>query len=431
MTTDVARPRPFFGPIPVVFLGLALLGGGVFAWGALDVESSARAWRSFLQNWLLWAALAQGAITFSCAIRLTNGRWAGPIHRIADSIGACVPISLALYFVLWAGRHQLFEWVETPVAGKEWWYNESFLFTRDVAGLFWMVGMTGLYLYMTIRPMLGAARESTNGWQGGLVQRWTAGWRGEDVERSLADRRLRKLAAPMAMSFGLVYSMLAVDMVMALAPHWVSTMFPAYYAWGGFLSAVALTTLISLVMSKSPELKGEITESRRHDLGKMLFGFCIFWMYLFWSQYIVIWYGNIPEETSFVQARLGTQFLQDEWYMAGFWTRIAQPYVKITLTAWVCCWLIPFWVLLGAKPKKTPAILGSVSVIILIGFWIERFILVTPSIVPPDAVLQGAPIHLFGLIEIGTSIGFIGLFGLGFLAFARGFPGALAQRKGS
>jgi hypothetical protein len=430
LSTDVARPRPFFGPVTVVFLGLAVLGGAVFAWGALGADSG-RAWRAFLQNWLLWAALAQGAIAFSCGIRLTNGHWAGPIHRIADSIGACAPITLGLYFVVWAGRHQLFEWVETPIAGKEWWYNESFLFTRDVMGLFWMVALTSVYLYMTVRPMLGAARESTGGWQGGLVQRWTAGWRGEETERSLAERRLRKLAAPMAMSFALVYSMLAVDMVMALSPHWVSTMFPAYYAWGGFLSAVALTTVIALLMRNTPELKGEVTESRRHDLGKMIFAFSIFWMYLFWSQYIVIWYGNIPEETSYIQARLGTQFLQDTWYMTDFWTRIAEPYVKITLSAWLCLWFIPFWVLLGAKPKKTPAILGTIATIVLIGFWIERFILVTPSIVPPEEVLRGTPITLVGLIEIGTSIGFIGLYGLGFLAFARGFPGAVAQRKGS
>jgi len=431
LTTDVARPRPFFGPIPVVFAALVLLGGGVFVWGAMGAEeSSARAWRSFLQNWLLWAALAQGALVFSAAIRLTNGRWAGPVHRIADSIGACVPLTLGLYFVLWAGRHQLFEWIETPVASKEWWFNEPFLFARDVGGLLWMTIMSLAYLYMTVRPMLGEVRESTSGWQGSLVRQWTSGWRGDEAERSLAERRLRKFSAPLVMSFGLTYSLLAVDMVMALAPHWVSTLFPAYYAWGGFLSAVCLTTLISLLMRNAPELKGEITESRRHDLGKMVFAFSIFWMYLFWSQYIVICYGNIPEETSFVQARLGTQFLQDTWYMGGFWERLAEPYAKITLFAWLCCWVVPFWVLLGAKPKKTPAILGSVATIVLIGFWVERFILVTPSLVPPAAVLGGAPIHLIGVIEIGTSLGFIGLFGLAFLAFARGFPGVLAPRKG-
>jgi hypothetical protein len=124
----------------------------------------------------------------------------------------------------------------------------------------------------------------------------------------------------LALSYALVYSLLAVDMIMSLAPHWVSTMFPAYYAWGGFLSAVSLATLICLLLRNSEGLRGEVTPNRMHDLGKMIFAFSIFWMYLFWSQYLVIWYGNVPEETGFVVARLGSQFIQDTWYLQGFWT---------------------------------------------------------------------------------------------------------------
>jgi hypothetical protein len=124
-------------------------------------------------------------------------------------------------------------------------------------------------------------------------------------------------------------------MIMSLAAEWVSTMFPAYYAWGGFLSAISMTTLICLVMRNSKELSGEITTSRMHDLGKMVFAFSIFWMYLFWSQYFVIWYANIPEETGFIVNRLGTEFVQDTWYFAGYFTRLAEPYVHVTLAAWI------------------------------------------------------------------------------------------------
>jgi hypothetical protein len=186
-----------------------------------------------------------------------------------------------------------------------------------------------------------------------------------------------------------------------------------------------MTALLSLILRNSRELTGEVTESRRHDLGKMVFAFSIFWMYLFWSQYLVIWYGNIPEETGFIAARLGTQFLQDTWYLTGFWTRIAEPYVQITLTAWFLCWVIPFWVLLGQKPKKTPIILGAVAGGSLLGFWIERYILVTPSLVSPEQVLAGAPVTPFGGIELGILAGFIGLFFLCFLVFGWVFPGAL------
>jgi hypothetical protein len=216
---------------------------------------------------------------------------------------------------------------------------------------------------------------------------------------------------------------------MSLSPHWISTMFPAYYAWGGFLSAVSLTALVALLLRNGEQLRGEITVPRMHDMGKMIFAFSIFWMYLFWSQYLVIWYGNIPEETGFLLARLGSQFLQDTWYLEGFWARISEPYAKVTLFAWILLWVLPFWVLLGQRPKKTPVILGSIATGSVFGFWIERYVLVTPSLVTPEDVLAGAPITPLGLIEIGIGLGFLGLFFLCFLAFSRAFPGVLPSRS--
>ncbi len=427
MSTDLAQPRPLPRTPATIFGLLAVVGVATFVYGlSLDAE---RTYRVYLHNWLLWAALSQGALVLSSAMRLTNANWQGPIHRLVDSMGAYVPLSLVLFIVIYLGRHELFEWTLHPVHGKEWWYSVGFTFTRDTLALAWMTCLTLLYLYFSVRPMLGEAREKATGWQLGIYQRWSAGWRGEPAERELAERRLRKLAAVLALSYTLVYSLIAVDMIMSLSPHWVSTMFPAYYAWGGFLSAISLCALLCLLMRSSEGLSGQITRSRMHDLGKMIFAFSIFWMYLFWSQYLVIWYGNIPEETGFMVARLGSQFVQDTWYMQGFWARISEPYARITLLAWILLWVIPFWVLLGARPKKTPAILGTVACGSLLGFWIERYVLVTPSLVSPEAVLEGAPITLLGGIEIGIALGFIGLFFLCFLSFGKMFPGVLPAQQ--
>jgi len=429
MSYDQAEPRSLPTVPFAVFAVLALIGAVAFIVGATssDADTVDRTYRSFLHNWLLWAALSQGALVVSAAIRLTNGRWAGPIHRIFDCLAAFVPLSMVLFIVVYMGRYSLFEWMHHPIHGKEWWFTESFTFTRDFIALGWMTLLSCGYLYMTVRPMLGQTRATTSGWKAGVIKRWTAGWRGEAEERDLAERRLRKASAVLALSYAFAFSLIAVDMIMSLAPEWVSTLFPAYYAWGGFLSAISLTAFLSIILRNSDELRGQVTENRRHDLGKMIFAFSIFWMYLFWSQYLVIWYGNIPEETGFVGARLGSQFLSDTWYLTGFWTRIAEPYARITLTAWFLCWVIPFWMLLGQKPKKTPSILASVALLSLFGFWIERFILITPSLVKPADVLAGAPIHLFGVIEIALSAGFVGLFFICFLLFARWFPGAMPR----
>src|SRR5262249_52252309 len=131
----------------------------------------------------------------------------------------------------------------------------------------------------------------------------------------------------------------------------------------------------------------------------------------------------------FIVHRLGTQFVQDTWYFAGFWTRLAEPYVYVSLTVWFLIWVIPFWVLLGQKPKMTPAILGPVAAGSLLGFYLERYILVTPSLIPPGAILAGAKITPFAPIEIGVAVGFVGLFFLCFLSFAKVFPGALPAKS--
>ena len=238
------------------------------------------------------------------------------------------------------------------------------------------------------------------------------------------------MAAVVALSYALSYSLIAIDFIMSLSPEWVSTMFPAFYAWGGFLSAISMLTIISLVLRNSPDVAaGFLTTNRMHDLGKLIFAFSIFWMYLFWSQYLVIWYANIPEETGFISARLGTQFLQDTWYMGGFWTRIAEPYVAWTLAAWLLIWVFPFWVLLGQRPKKTVGILGTIAVGSVLGFWLERYVLVTPSLIRPSAVLDGAAVTPLGLTELGIGAGFLGLFFLSFLAFGRVFPGVIPARR--
>jgi hypothetical protein len=428
---DVATPGSL-PKVPAAIFGALVVVGAVtliFGVASSDAELANRTYRVFLHNWLLWAVLSNGALVLSAGMRLTNANWQGPIQRVADSMGAYLPASLLLFSVIYFGRHHLFEWVEHPIHGKEFWFEPSFTFTRDVIALLWITFVSIFYQYLSIRPMLGRARETATGLRGAIYQRWTAGWRGEEREREIATRRARKLAAVLALSYAICYSLIGIDMIMSLAAEWVSTMFPAYYAWGGFLSAISMTTVICLVMRNSSALSGQITTSRIHDLGKMVFAFSIFWMYLFWSQYFVIWYANIPEETGFIVNRLGSEFLQDTWYFAGYFTRLAEPYVHVTLAAWFLIWVIPFWVLLGAQPKKTPAILGTVAAGSLLGFYLERYILVTPSLIPAKAVLAGAPVTPFGAVELGIAAGFVGLFFICFLGFAKVFPGTLSAKS--
>ncbi|HYB12026.1 MAG TPA: hypothetical protein VEG67_01065, partial [Myxococcota bacterium] len=202
---------------------------------------------------------------------------------------------------------------------------------------------------------------------------------------------------------------------------WSANLFGAYFTWGAFLTAISATALLSVLHRNAPGLEGEITKARMHDQGKMIFAFSIFWMYLFWAQYLVTWYGNLPEETQFFSARLGPQFLTEQGYFAWYWNfsfarMTASPYGWLSMVVWACCWIIPFWVLLGQRPKKTPAILGGVGLVVVLGFWLERNLLVWPSLAPHDGSSWVGP------IQFGIAAGFLGAFSLVYLLFTRVFP---------
>jgi hypothetical protein len=418
------------GPIPRAALGasLVLLALGVVAFLlGLSADADA-AWRAFHVNYLFYGALAQGAVCVACAFVIIGARWPGPVRRIAESLGAWVPVTFVLFLVGWLGRKSIYApWLGHPPAGKEAWLDPTRLFWTDFAILGWLTLLTLAFLYHSVRPTLGGHVQPASGPAAGLFRRSTAGWRGEAEERARCERVCKVLAPILCLSYAFGFTFIAFDQVMSLTPTWYSNLFGAYFAWGGFLSGVAATALLAVLHRRAPGLEGEITRARLHDLGKMIFAFSIFWMYLFFSQYLVIWYGNLPEETQFLEARLGSQFvvdksginvlhLADTWDLRLFAERLREPYVKVTLLVWACCWIVPFWVLLGQRPKRTPAILGAVAAVVLFGFWLERNVLVWPSLVPSDSFA------FLGVIQLGIAAGFLGAFALVFLLFTRVFP---------
>ena len=406
--------------------GLATLAGALVAVGALAfvaglAKDPASAWRAFHVNYLFFAGLAQGGAVVSCMLVTVGAQWPGPVRRIAEGLAAWVPISFALGVFDLLGRYHIYPWIAEPIASKANWLNVPRMAAMDLAILGILAVVTTLYLYHSVRPTLYGVAATAQGRARSMFERWTAGWRGdaEELERSAA--ATRRIAPGLILLFAFGFSFLAFDQVMSLTPTWYANLFGAYFTWGAFLSAISATALLSVLHRNAPGLQGEITKARMHDLGKMIFAFSIFWMYLFWSQYLVTWYGNLPEETQFFAARLGPQFLTEQgnvgWYWNFSFERMnAAPYGWLSMVVWACCWIIPFWVLLGERPKKTPVILGGVGFVVVLGFWLERNLLVWPSLAPSDGGSWVGP------IQFGIALGFVGAFSLVYLAFTRVFP---------
>jgi hypothetical protein len=357
-----------------------------------------RAWHAYLVNWLWAYSIAQGAVLLAVIVSITKGLWSRPIRRIALSFVAYLPIGFVLLIPIYFGAHHILPWIEEPVAGKEAYLNMPFMVARQVVSLAILVVVSWLFAYWSLRPDVGLLRADTTGRLRGLYDRLARGWQGQELEERIADRRLGVIGPVFAILYAIAMSFLAFDFVMSLEPHWLSTLIGPYFFMAALLGGIAATAILTTLYMRTLRLEPVILPNHFHDLGKLTFAFCIFWAYLFFSQFIIIWYGNLPHEQAFIIHRFGT------------------PYKTIAQLVFLGLFVIPFGGLLGVTPKKRPEILSIFAGIVLVGLWLERYLLIYPSL---HMGVDSVPL---GWQEIGMGLGFTGLLITSVLFFATRFP---------
>jgi hypothetical protein len=274
-----------------------------------------------------------------------------------------------------------------------------FLVSRQLVTLAVMFVLSLVFAYWSLRPDIGLARDATTGRLRGLYDRMTTNWRGQEVEEAIAHKRLAVLGPILCLTYAVTMSIIVYDWVMSLEPEWFSTLLGPYFFMAAFLGGIALTAVTTVVYTKVLGVRDTVVQpSQFHDLGKLTFAFCVFWAYLFFSQFIVIWYGLLPVEQSFVIHRF------------------TAPYKYVALAVFAGLWVLPFFGLLAVKPKKTPHILATFGCIILTALWLERYMLVYPSL---HMGVDNLPL---GWQEIGIALLFAGLLITAMMAFATRFP---------
>jgi hypothetical protein len=382
------------GGLLVVGLVLAVGGLGLFAVQLMG-DDPARAWRMFLVNFVFFTGLASGAVMFAATQKITKGVWAGPVIRFAEAAVAFLPLAVILFLLLWLGRDHLFPWIEHPTPARGRWLTVSWVFWRDLVALLLVEGLAIAFVLTELKPDVYALRDQAGGWRRGLYQRILGDYDGSPAALAAVERRLTILAPILIIAWAYAFSLLAFDLIMSLAPYWVSNLFGAYYFMGSFLTGLTMLALMMLYWRKRLGLENIIGRQQFHDLGKLIFGFTVFWAYLTYSQVLVIWYGNLPEETAFLF-----------WRIFGEWRPVA-------LLVGAMVFAIPFWGLIWVKSKTTPLTFGLFALISCAGMWLEKYVQVVPS--------YGAR-ETLGLPAVLITLGFVGLFLLSYGAFARMFP---------
>ena len=355
----------------------AILGGIVLVLGVIGRHPE-RTWWAYQTNFVFWVGLAQGMVVFAATQKLAKGHWSGVIIRFAEAGAAFTTVAVVLFIGLIIGRQYIFTWIHEPRPEVGWWLTSKWFFVRNGAILVALSWLSWRFVRHDTAPDV---RELA----------------GETVVRTEDAPRISREAAFLILAYAFGYSLLGYDLIMSLSTKWVSNLFGGFYFMGSFLAGLMALAILSIVLRRTMGLAGVYTSRQQHDLGKLCFGFTVFWAYLMWSQFLVIWYGNLPEETYFIFYRL-----------YGVWRPVG-------IAVFLLVFLIPFVGLLGVKPKLFAPTMVGFALVSLVGIWLERYLEVVP------AINHGAG-PAIGLPEIGVTLFFGGLFFMSWAWFASRYP---------
>ena len=392
----IDRPTP---PIlRTIALILAVLGLVVFVIG-LFVDPD-RVWHSLLVNWLYFTSISSAGVMFVAVQRITTARWSRPIIRFLEGYVAFLPVAFVLMLVLLVGRHHIFWWSnQVPeIPEKRIWLNPPFFLTRVIVVYLIITLLSVRYIYLSVRLDVGILPEAGAKWARGLRERMRKGFKDERRELHTTHSIQGRLAVFLGFAFVFGWILLAWDFSMSLDPHFQSTMYGWWFFMGGWVAALASWTLIVMAWRRYLGRYDLIQDKHFHDLGKLCFAFTAFWGYLTFGQYLVIWYGNLGEETHWMRLRL-----IEGWRIP-------------TLITVALMFVLPFFGLLSRAAKvflPTMVLFASSTVL---GLWLHRYLEVYPSIY---GVVANIPL---GIWEIGVTAGLLGIWGFCYLSFMDAFP---------
>ena len=378
----------------ILWVILIVVGFGTFIYGIV-AWNPARAWQAYLINFLLWSAIAQGGLLFSTIMTTTRARWSGPFSGLSEAFAGFFPVSFVLFLILFLGPSYVFPWSHGhDLHGKEVWLNIPFVFGRNAFGLLLLYGLGFAYLYQALKLKIEAGQTK------GVVRNIYNRLRGEqpiDGEKVLRRKRLYSILYMLA--FALVLSLIGYDLVMAADPHWISTLFGAYTFVKAIYVGLGALIITAAFLHLNPRNEFHVESNQFHDIGKLFFAFCLLWADFFYVHLVVIWYGNIPEETAYMIERI----TQVPWrYLAWFVFAIS--------------FVLPFFILLNKKVKTMPKFMIVLSVVIIAGIWLEHLLLLGPAL---SHAAHGLPL---GVADLLITIGFLGLMLLAVGYFLRQFP---------
>jgi hypothetical protein len=368
--TDVTIPKTsLLAKLPLIGAVLAVVGLGATV-GLGMGEHKARALFSYLFAYEYALSIALGALGFVLIQHAVRAGWSTVVRRIAETLMLSLPLFAVLFIPIAAfGLHTLFPWTHETDAileRKRWWLTDGGFLTR--AGIYFLIwGFLAYFMYS----------RSTK--QDDLPE--------GSPERDKISRSMWGVAALGLFLYVLTLTGQSIDWLKSLTPHWYSTMWGVYYFAGAMISFYSLLALLTMWVQKSGALTKAVTTEHFHDIGKFMFGHTVFWAYIGFSQFMLQWYANMPEETV--------------WWMH----RVEGGWENVTYLLPLIHFFIPFLFLLSRHVKRNRTGLAIGAVYILVVHAIDMY-----WIVMPNAVEHGHPPHFAPhALDFTAFIGVVGI----------------------
>lgn len=349
-----------------MFLGVVTLVIGL-------MRAPEQIWQSFLTSYFYFVSLALGGLFFTAIQFITRAGWSVNIRRFAEAMTSFLPWAAVagLAVFLFGGEH-LYMWLNHDTVANDHILHHKTSYLNFKFFLIRLIAFFGIWLFFRHKIIGNSLKQDETGADSHTLSNV-------------------KLSVIFILLFALSYSLFSVDMLMSLQPHWYSTMFGVYSFAGLFQSSIALISLLTIYSMRKGYLNGFVNENHLHDLGKFLKGFTVFMAYIGFSQFMLIWYANIPEETEF--------FLQ----------RAHGPWMMISLSLLFFKFIVPFLWLLPQRAKRDPSRLKAAAILILVMQYVDIYWLIYPNFNEGVAV--------FGAYEVGIFLGFFGVFWMGIQHF--------------
>jgi hypothetical protein len=362
-----------------VLVGLFAIGVASLVYG-LSSDTVRPDFRLLTVSFLYLLGISQAGVVFCAIMRLMRARWARPYYRLAElSTLAFVPFAVGVFLLIYGyAREELFYWLANATGEHSSpWLSGRWLPIRDLFGLLLFYGLSAIYVAKSLKPDLSAAASGR-------------------TDPRVIERQLYLLSPWVIVTFVVCNTLFAWDFGMMLLPHWHSTVFPIYF-WFGNLFAGTAALIVFPALLRSRASSSPFGPDQIRSLGMLLTAFTLMWLYFFWAQFFVIWFGNMPREFS------------------PLWRQMYGHYAPYFWSMLIGCFFLPFAAFVFAIVKRSLAAMCLIALGINIGIWINKYLIVVPALAPDDRPFDS-------WLDFTLALGLLAGFAAAVVALAGRFP---------